>query len=175
MIYLPRRAAFVHIPRTGGNSITSAIATACAGKGIDIVLGTPTGIKNYHRAARHMPAKRMKKFIEEWDDIYKFAVHRPHQERIESVIRLIERDKSLGVHLEPTCGESWKKIVTSENYKEIMTHNWKEHTTEWFTLGQNGEDLGVEIFDYNNLNDVWPEICDKCQIPRCELPHLNKA
>jgi len=30
MIYAPKRFVFIHIPRTGGNSITSAVAASCA-------------------------------------------------------------------------------------------------------------------------------------------------
>ena len=52
MIYLPKRAVFIHIPRTGGNSITSAVASICAGRGIDIILGTASDIKDANRAAR---------------------------------------------------------------------------------------------------------------------------
>jgi len=175
MIYLPRRALFVHIPRTAGNSITSAMATTCAGRGIDIILGTSNDIPKYHRVGRHARAVILNNFIEEWDDIYKFSVHRPIDERIDSVIRLIERDKRNNVHLEPTCGRRWKRLLTMDNYEEVMRKDWESHTTEWFTLGENGEDLGVEVYNYYELPDKWYEICDKCQIPRCELPHLNKA
>ena len=175
MIYLPRRALFVHIPRTAGNSITSAVATTCAGRGIDIILGTANDIPKYHRISRHCRAVFMKKFIDEWDHLYKFAIHRPMNERIDSAIRLIERDRKDGVHLEPTCGRRWKKILEMDDYADFLRREWSGHTTEWFTLGHDGEDLGVEVYNYHELPDKWYEICDKCQIPRCELPHLNKA
>ena len=175
MIYLPKRAVFIHIPRTGGNSITNAIASSGTGNGIDVLLGTSNDIPKYHRVSRHVPAFTLRKFIDEWDAIYKFAVDRPLEQRIESIIRLIERDKILKVNLHPTCGDRWKKILEMENYQDFLRKNWEKHTTEWFTRGENGEDLGIEIYNYNELPDRWYEICDKCQIPRCELPHLNKA
>ena len=28
--------------------------------------------------------------------------------------------------------------------------------------------------DFEDLPDRWHEICDKCKIPRSDLPHLNK-
>ena len=40
MIYIPKRAVFVHIPRTAGNSITQAVSTVCVGKNIDVFIGT---------------------------------------------------------------------------------------------------------------------------------------
>jgi hypothetical protein len=48
-------------------------------------------------------------------------------------------------------------------------------TTDWFTKGKDGEDLGVELIDFKDLPDRWHEICDKCKIPRSDLPHLNKT
>ena len=175
MIYLPQRAAFIHIPRTAGNSITSAIGSICAGRGIDIILGTASDIKDYYRVCRHIIAADLKDFIEEWDDIYKFAIHRPINERIDSIIRVVERDQELKINEDPTCGPSWKRILEMKDYEAFMRNNWKGHTTEWFTTGHNGEDLGVEVYNYEDLPDRWHEICDKCKIPRCDLPHLNKS
>tara|TARA_Y100001938_G_scaffold150364_1_gene240972 strand:- start:32266 stop:32796 length:531 start_codon:yes stop_codon:yes gene_type:complete len=175
MIYLPKRAVFIHIPRTGGNSITNAIASTCAGRGIDVIIGTANLIKHYYRTSRHIRASFLKGFIEEWDDIYKFAIHRPLDERIASIIRLVERDQKLKINEDPTCGPYWKKILEMKDYKEFMRNDWKDHTTEWYTQGKNGQDLGVETYDFSKLNDSWDEICDKCQIPRSDLPHLNKA
>lgn len=174
MIYLPKRAVFVHIPRSAGNSITNAIASSCAGNGIDIILGTVSDIKCYRRASRHARASVLKNFIEEWDDIYKFAIHRPLNERVASSSRLIERDKKLKINEDPTCGPLWKKILETDDYKEYMAAQWS-HTTKWFTTGKDGEDLGVELIDFKDLPDRWHEICDKCKIPRSDLPHLNKS
>jgi hypothetical protein len=89
------------------------------------------------------------------------------------MIGLIERDQKLKVNEDPTCGPGWKQILEMEDYKGFTENNFKDHTTEWFTKGKGGEDLGVELFDFEDLPDRWHEICDKCQIPRCDLPRLN--
>lgn len=175
MIYLPKRAVFIHIPRTAGNSITNAIAKACAGRNIDVIIGTAQGVKGFGRSNRHIRAVNLKKSIPEWEDIYKFAIHRPLEDRLESTLRLIDRDIKNKVYLDPTCRDSWKRLLTDQDFLEHNIKQLQNHTTEWFTLGENGEDLGIELYDYNELSDKWYEICDKCQIPRCELPHLNKA
>jgi hypothetical protein len=91
MIYLPHRAVFIHIPRTAGNSITSAIASTCAGRGVDIILGTGR-VENWEHTRRHRKAAFLKDRIGEWEDIYKFAIHRPMEDRIESAAKLIQRD-----------------------------------------------------------------------------------
>lgn len=172
MIYLPKRALFIHIPRTAGNSITSAVATICAGRGIDIIMGTSGFISNWEHITRHIRATVLKSHIEEWDDIYKFAIHRPQEDRTTSALRLIERDIEKRIHEQESCPQQWKDVLTGKT----RSKHWdvfKKNTTDWYIKGENGEDLGIETWDYKNLNELWPEICDKCQIPRCELPHLN--
>lgn len=173
MIYLPKRAVFIHIPRTGGNSVTSAIAGACAGRGIDTILGTGAGVKNWCRVSRHVRAATLKEIIAEWDNIYKFAVNRPMGERVKSVARLIERDIENNIHKDPTCPEGWKSVLKNED--ENYWKSFMRQTTDWFTKGKDGEDLGVELIDFEDLPDRWHEICDKCKIPRSDLPHLNKS
>ena len=54
MIYLPKRAVFIHIPRTAGNSITNAIAKSCAGRNVDVIIGTAQGVKGFGRSNRHI-------------------------------------------------------------------------------------------------------------------------
>ena len=73
-----------------------------------------------------------------------------------------------------------------EDYVEI--HQWFDETKNYYgdlrhralrhhTLGiqQCEEKFGVYIYNFEDLPDRWHEICDKCQIPRCELPHINKS
>lgn len=173
MIYLPHRAVFIHIPRTAGNSITSAIASTCAGRGVDIILGTGGEVKGLQNINRHARASALKENIEEWDDIYKFAIHRSMGDRVKSAARLIERDVHNKVHEDSTCTEAWKKVLRNEDRDYWTT--FMRHTTDWFTKGDSLEGLGVEIYDFSEINDKWNEICDKCNIPQCPLPRLNSS
>tara|TARA_R110000824_G_scaffold269679_1_gene458149 strand:- start:77 stop:598 length:522 start_codon:yes stop_codon:yes gene_type:complete len=172
MIYLPHRAVFIHIPRTAGNSITSAIASTCAGRGVDIILGTGR-VNGWEHTRRHRRAQLLKDLIEEWEDIYKFAIHRPEEDRVQSAARLIERDVRNKVHEKPSCPEPWRRVLKNED-----KHYWdgfKEQTTDWYIKGGQGEDLGVELYRFSELNEKWSEICDKCDIPQCILPRLNSS
>lgn len=172
MIYLPHRAVFIHIPRTAGNSITSAIASTCAGRGVDIILGTGRA-NGWEHTRRHRRAQLLKDLIEEWEDIYKFAIHRPEEDRIQSAAKLIQRDIENKVYENLSCPEAWRRVLKNED-----KHYWdgfKEQTTDWYIKGGQGEDLGVELHEFSELNEKWPEICDKCDIPQCILPRLNSS
>lgn len=176
MIYLPRRGLFVHIPRTAGNSVTAGIASITAGRGIDCLVCTSS---NDHIVCpglrRHANAAELKPMIAEWDNIYKFCIDRDVDERIDSVCRLIARDIRNGVHEDPTCTAGWRSLLLDPNHRDVIIERQGHQDTDWYTLSPQMEDLGVERIPYAELNDRWPEICDKLQIPRCELPHLNQA
>ncbi len=174
MIYLPKRAVFIHIPRTGGHSIKNAIAKSCIGQNIPMVVSTiPTFIKQFERVQIHQTASTLRGYIREWNDIYRFAVHRPMDERMESIIKWVEHLKEQGFHEQEYVSDEIKEFVGRDDYKEWIRENWKEHTTKFFTEGVYGEDLGVEVYNFEDLGSRWHEICDKCNIPRCELPKLN--
>ena len=176
MIYLPKRALFIHIPRTAGNSITNAIASSCAGNNYDILVSnTPREltIDWSHILNTHVIAQKIQPHIIDWDNIFKFAIFRNQEERLESIKRLVERDISQKTYEHPSCNEKWREILLKEEVRERFYEHEKAHDLNYYTKGPNGEDLGVEVFDYKNLNEVWPEICDKCQIPKSNLPHLN--
>tara|TARA_B100000287_G_C20432322_1_gene702059 strand:- start:21 stop:563 length:543 start_codon:yes stop_codon:yes gene_type:complete len=174
MIYLPKRAVFIHIPRTGGHSIKNAIARSCIGQNIPMVVSTmPPHLKQFERVHIHQTASTLRGYIREWNDIYRFAVHRPMDERIESIIKWVEHLKQEGFHEQEYVADEVKEFVGRDDYKEWIIENWKHHTTKFFTEGVYGEDLGVEVYNFEDLGSRWYEICDKCNIPRCELPELN--
>ena len=176
MIYLPKRAVFIHIPRTGGNSIKNAIASSCVGHGIACLISTtPNFIKEFEMIQGHQTAYNLKPYIKEWDDIYRFAVHRPQKDRFESMFRLIENVRDKGSCTHPNIHEEIKEVVCRDDYREWILENWNDHTTEFFTKGKHGEDLGVELYNFDELNIKCDMICDKCQIPRCTLPKLCES
>jgi len=176
MIYLPKRAVFIHIPRTAGNSITSAIASACAGNNYDIFIGTAAhSIEHWSHVARHSTASRLKKFITEWDDIFKFAIYRPEEDRLDSVQRLMQRDLDLKIFNDPTCPEGWKNFLLSDEDRQRHIDGFKKRDWDFYTKDSENNNIGVHRYDLDKINELWPEICDNCKIPRCSLPHLNSA
>jgi len=174
MLYLPQRAAFIHIPRTGGHSIKSAISNVCLRHNIPVVASTiPSWIKQYDRVEIHQRAINLKGYIREWSDIYRFAIDRPIEDRINSVIKWVEHLKSINFHKDPNISDEIKELIERDDYKDHIKRTWEPYDTQFFTRGNYGEDLAVEVYPFEQLNKRWYEICDKCEIPRCELPKLN--
>tara|TARA_Y100000401_G_scaffold116147_1_gene121263 strand:+ start:3449 stop:3979 length:531 start_codon:yes stop_codon:yes gene_type:complete len=172
MLYLPKRAVFIHVPRAAGNAITSAIATACAGRGIDTIIGTSGFISHWGLMARHIRASELKKYIEEWDQIYKFAIYRKQEDRARSALRLIERDVENKIHEQESCPQQWKDVLTGKTRQQYW-ERFMKNNIDWYTKGENQEDIGVEVWDYERLNENWPIICERCNIPQCTLERLN--
>jgi hypothetical protein len=177
MIYLPGRALFVHIPRTGGNSITNAIASSCAGKDIDIIIGASSfRLAHWGKFQRHGRACILKKFIEEWDDIFKFAIYRPQEDRLISAKGLVDRDISNEIYNDPTCPDGWKKfLLLNKEDRDAHWGNFQTRDWDYFTKESNEKEIGVCKYNFSELNEKWPEICDRCKIPRSDLPHLNRS
>ena len=173
MLYLPKRAVFIHIPRTGGHSVKAAISETCFKNNIAAVASTvPPELKRFDRIQIHQTAPVLKGHIKEWGDIYRFAIHRTLSDRLDSACNWIQSLKEADT-IDPNMSDELRELVEMDNYREWILENWKTHTTQFFTRGVYGEDLGVEIYSFAELNERWHEICDKCQIPRCNLEKLN--
>jgi len=167
MIYLPKRGVFLHVPRTGGNSVTAAIASVTAGRGIDCFISTGGGLPPFLN--RHQRVSLVKQRIKEWDSVYKFAVKRDSEERMKSYMRLRDRDRRLKVYEQPTCTPKWAEFLLEPNPEDKVINE----INYWDKLDYAAHD--IDLIPFEDLNDRWPEICDSLQIPRCELPHLNKG
>lgn len=170
MFYAPHRCVFIHIPRTGGNSVCSAMAASTIGIHDCIVSTAPRFNGPF---SRHIRALNLVRVIPEWDSIFKFSVYRPEAEIIESEDRLIKRDILDGKLEDPTVPLGYKDLMLkpkAERYLTGIPDVWK-----FWCLGTGGEDLGVEKILFNELPDRWFEICEKCKIPFSPLPHLNKG
>ncbi len=181
MIYAPGRFLFLHVPRTAGTSITAAISKWLVGRHDCHVA---TGHTKWP-FVRHSRACDMRERMPpaEWEQIRKFAVDRPHDEIVESDYRLHKREIQRRLK---ECGQAdprWLESVmkadkeTLEEFRERRWGEWLKGSEPWqfFCCGRAGEDIGVTRFEYHDLADKWPAICELIGAPLLELPHLNRA
>ena len=132
---------------------------------------------NFSWWSRHVPARFIAPELQEWNEIYRFSVVRPHEEILASAKRKVRRDLRDGVHELATCGSEWRKLLTCDDPEGAVVAEWQKWQGvrgEWL-LGFDGEDLGIEEIPFNELPGRWLELCEKMQIPSCELPHLNQG
>lgn len=170
MFYYLKRAVFVHIPKTGGNSITAAFASAA-----DFETGATVCSYGAGDVYKHMPAHQIRKAlgVDAWRACFRFAIQRPIDERRDSFRRMIQRDQRAGVATIPHLCDQYRAVLRMtpeqiESYLDRMVM-----PTKHYTHGRDGEPLGVHVYRYAELAERWPELCDRIGIDRVPLPRLN--
>ena len=183
MIYSPSKFVFIHIPRTGGMSITQALAGRLP-EIADMTINV-SGLGD-QRWWRHSRACELARDIPHWDKLYKFAVIRNPWEIVASFWRLVQRDLALLERPRPTFPRS------ADDYWEFLSQTSRMSFEEWvpwhfaylrgsggfwryWCCGPNGEDLGVEPVRYERLREEWPGLCKRLGVGRLKLPRVNEA
>jgi hypothetical protein len=182
MIYSRGRFLFLHIPRTGGISLTNCFASCFPSSGARGVL-ISTGHFPYV-LRRHARADELSQHLVDWDRIPKFAVIRNPWRAIESNYR---RMRSFRLDL-PSLGpvdDGWAATFRSavNEANEMPFCDWVLHfysfmvegAGHWwhYCLADDGADLGVEAFRFESLSREWPTIAERMGIPGAVLPHCN--
>lgn len=175
MIYAPGRFLFVHIPRTGGMSITHTLATELTIDG-SILIATGNEPKPW---VRHARAVDVMPLIQDWDSIHKFAFDRDINEIIESDYRLRQRDLRRWRRGEFVGTSEWIAAierVEHQSPEEFRQQEWgfTDSPWEYWCCGENDEDLGIERYDFRMLHAEWARLCADIGV-EIRLPWMNKA
>ena len=180
MIYnLDHNFLFVHIPRTGGMSISRALYASLPESYVNLV-------EWRHRYG--MEIQYMEDLYHCFPDMYKFTVIRNPWEIIESDYNLVMRDiQQPSFKRVMTSQDRWtqrlKRVREYSGFVEFVAREYLGGLSPVLEGGFyktwcckiNGEDLGFQYILFNNLNSNWPQICKDINIPVCNLPCENNA
>ena len=181
MIDIEKKILFIHIPKTGGTSITKALS----------------GDRSHTTLRHHLLFK--KRYIPNF-----------FQNKKQNIIvssRIIYEQKFLKNKV-PLIDENYKKITIIRNpwaravswYKDVMRHenhrkghgitndisfkkfllsygnkSWALRPQTYWLIDWEGNIYIDLICKLENLNKDWPKICDFLSINNLELPHINQS
>ena len=170
-----KKFCFIHIPRTAGVSITRTLREACLESDI------------YYHHNRHITAQSLKTSLmrnqeKTWNSLFKFAIIRSPFDIIESdyCLTLLQLNK-----MNRNINELWtRRLLRMKNEPGFKSFVLREilgpfsgiqqggYWRTWCT--NNGIDLGVEPFYYDDLQNGWLEICKRIGV-ETELLRLNSS
>lgn len=161
---------FIHIPRTGGTSLTEGLATNHAAV-VDVHEGK-------HRTA--FVARTM--LGEAWERAYRFSLIRSPWDIIASDYRHCMREAwSITAALRMTWTPEWHsrllRIRAYDGFADFVLGEWLCDGSPivaaggfWDAFCGTGD---VTPIRFEALRDQWPTIAAKCGCPCAELPHVN--
>lgn len=186
MIYSPSRFVFIHLPRTGGFSITQALASRIMALG-DLTVVT-SGLNNSGPQGwwTHSRACELRNHIPHWDSLWKFAVIRNPWDMVASRWRWTQRMWSLiesrPIPTAPPNMLHWRELysaskMTFEEWIPWAHIHLRGHDGFWqfYCCRSDGSSLGVEPIAFEKLQDEWPSIAERLALPNLQLPRLNTS
>jgi sulfotransferase famil protein len=172
MISHSRRFIFIHIPRTSGTSIESALKRH---GGI-----VRSGFKNFHSIYfKHAKAKSVQRMLgEEYDAYFRFTVVRNPWDWIVS-----NYEFNRGLHIPfvegtgyPVRGEvpEWAKDQTFPDWFKWWIQNFSPNQSSML-VGKDGELLVEYIMRFENIEEDFRKLCRRIEVPYHPLTHEKKS
>ncbi len=171
MISDSKQFAFVHIPRTGGTSIETAMARYSR---------TPVGYTVHECTVlphKHCFASELSElFPEEWAHYFTFSIVRNPWERMVSDYHFF---KSAGPHLYPEFSAMERSLTDQANRVDFNT--WLRANAEILNISQldyltdeNGDHLVDFVGRFESLGDDFAHICRTLDVD-AKLPFVNRV
>jgi len=171
MLSLEHKFLFVHIPKTGGNSIQQALIDYSEDR---IVLANhfQDGVNRFGIYSPNIPSRKHSAINdyasmldrEIFNDIFKFSCVRNPWDRL------------ISFYFSPHNGvKTWDRDMFISLVKRVrpMIDYLRVHNT-----GINRAKSSIDIdyiIRYERLQDDFDAVCDKLELPRRSLPHRNKS
>ncbi|MBD3368994.1 hypothetical protein GF402_01370 [Candidatus Fermentibacteria bacterium] len=159
---------FIHIPKTGGNSVTRALT------------GIPKrGESLSPQIGKHAKAEEVRFLLgrKAWDRCFSFAlVRNPWDLMVSCYHWWIQKAPQLPYHRRHSRRiarmGSFDRFIRSR-YGTGMINERPGDLFDWYTDGRR------TIVDYvgrlENIEEDWREICGRAGIPHVEMPHINPS
>ena len=138
------------------------------------------------RHAYGMGCKQYDRLAHFWNDMFKFVFMRNPWRIIESDFNLLMRDvAAMHSHSKMELHDRWYKklmrVKGCRSFSEYVAREYLGRNVVWeggfwrtWCCGKEGEDLGFEVFSFENIKQEWPKICARLHI-NTPLKEMNSA
>lgn len=159
MISHSKKFIFVHITKTGGTSI-------------DIALQKYTERTKTHQSILEMKEEAAKNF--ELNNYFKFCFVRNPWDKMVSQYFYIKKKTTYGKSFEDFIID-FKSTPNDWNFNSTNFPVCYQPVQKKWICGDKGEILMDFIGRFENLQEDFGTICDKIDLPKLELPHINST
>jgi len=157
---------FIHIPKTAGTSISSALNPFC---------------EESYPSIKHWSAVKIKeKFGSDiWNEYFKFTFIRNPYERLLSWYNMIDKNRwrpnanSFQSHVKKNI-HSFREFIMEDKQSIDINRFPQQRIAQLKKISENGRVIVDFVGKYENLNEDFYYICKKLNIPQTILPHINK-
>ena len=147
--------SFIHINKTGGSSIEGALK---------VPLIHETALTFRDRIG-----------VERWDNRFSFAIVRNPWDRAVSQFYYRKMTNQTGLSDHPLEFKDWVKHVFVMRSPEFMNEEKMFlNQADWVT-DEEGDIMVDYIGKFENIQQVWDEICDRLNRQPSKLPHKKKS
>ena len=166
-------ATFIHIPKTGGTSLASALLSQ--GEAFNRLPERIERHKNYVKNSLEWTIKhsRMHDVDQRYQNVFCFAfVRNPWDLMVSSFSWWTQKPKQLQTRKDygyDIKAKGFKALIKSNS--SCLNECYHNNEGQLYRLNDKIDFIGR----YENLQQDFNTICDKIRIPRQALPHINKS
>ena len=162
------KCVFIHVNKTAGRSISMALfgnvrEHITVKELFNLDYNKPETEKRLEKCRVDYRYKLLKKY---WDHYFKFVIVRNPWDRKLSDFFFGKREGIVAADID---------FITYINNNHLNNDLWNSPGLEWVEDKNGDIDKNIFMGKFENLQNDFNIICDKINIPRRKLPHLNSS